>query len=88
VIQKLRLRAWTAWRRPARGLLKAKYMPTKSLKISQPHHRRLKIASLQRDMKLQEYMDMLLDWALSEEPVVQHLREKYFDENTPIAGLE
>lgn len=67
---------------------KGPYMATKSLKISPEHHRRLKIASLQRNMKLQYYIDLLLDWALSEHPVTKHLREEYFDKNMPTSTLE
>lgn len=52
-------------------------MTTKSLKLSPDLHQRLKIASAELGISLQEYHELVLNLVLSQSPVMQHLRDEY-----------
>lgn len=54
-------------------------MPDKSVKISLDQHRRLKIAAAEMSLSLQTVLELLLDMALSDSPVMAHLRREYFE---------
>ncbi len=52
-------------------------MSVKTVKISYEDHRLLKISAAQYGCSIQDYITLILEFALSTNPVIIHIREDY-----------
>lgn len=59
-------------------------MKVKSVKVSEEHHRLLKISAAERGVSLQLYLAYVLELCLSNDPALVQEREKYLKAVEPL----